>query len=329
MADGKETLGRIVKDVVEGDKAQAKAILDSLRGQKITSLSDLGEFEEAELEETLKDAQIKPVKTRVALKSKLKEYIKKDETGKKDDGVISELRAQWAEFRSGFSKPTNDKGTTTNENMFRKSVLLRDQNKCVLTNTTVSVDACHLVPKSESKALLVLGFTCIYDVRLGFALAHQFHSDYDKKHIFAIHPKTLRVILAPNTPKDYPLTKDMVANLKSVTPHLEVSFPTKGVLELAYYSFVQYWAKNGTYFDENGKILSKKRKDEGVWDDYVVDAFSKYKKQKKSGSEKKKRKNRARKKKMRKIRVARKKKRRNTRNKRKVVLTLHMIKLIQ
>jgi len=77
MADGKETLDKIVKDVVEGDKAQAKAILDSLRGQKIESLSDLGEFEEAELEETLKDAQIKPVKTRVALKSKLKEYIKK------------------------------------------------------------------------------------------------------------------------------------------------------------------------------------------------------------------------------------------------------------
>jgi len=81
MADAKETLDTIVKDVVEGDKAQAKAILDSLRGQKIKSLSDLGEFEEAELEETLKDAQIKPVKTRVALKSKLKEYIKKDKTG--------------------------------------------------------------------------------------------------------------------------------------------------------------------------------------------------------------------------------------------------------
>jgi len=186
------------------------------------------------------------------------------------------------ELLSEFSKSTNAKSSTTNENLFRKSVLQRDNNKCVLTATTVALDACHLVPKNESEALLAIGFTCVYDVRLGFTLAHQFHSDYDKKRLFAIHPKTLRVILAPETPKDYPLTEDMVANLQC-DDHLAVSFPTKTVLDLAYYSFVQYWGSNGTHYDENGKILKGKKK-RAVWDDDIASAFSKYKQRKKSGS---------------------------------------------
>jgi acetyl-CoA carboxylase carboxyltransferase component len=77
MADGKETLKTIVKSVVKNDVKRAKVILDSLHGQEIDQLSDLGNLNAKRLEETLDDAKIKPPKTRADLEDKLKEYIKK------------------------------------------------------------------------------------------------------------------------------------------------------------------------------------------------------------------------------------------------------------
>jgi len=90
MADAKETLDTIVKDVVEGDKKEAEAILDSLRAQRIKSLSDLGNLNAKRLEETLDDAKIKPPKTRADLEDKLKEYIKKDKTGEKGGSNVTD-----------------------------------------------------------------------------------------------------------------------------------------------------------------------------------------------------------------------------------------------
>ena len=76
MAD-EETLDTIVKSVVRNDGQRAKVILDSLHGQGIAQLSDLGNLNANRLEETLDDAKIKPAKTRADLEDKLKEYIKK------------------------------------------------------------------------------------------------------------------------------------------------------------------------------------------------------------------------------------------------------------
>jgi len=152
MAGAKETLDTIVKDVVEGDKAQAKAILDSLRGQKIKSLSDLGEFEEADLEETLKDAQIKPVKTKVALKSKLKGYIKKDKTEKEIFPMLDEYFAKRkliVEDKEDGVLPKKARSSKLQED-FTAAVIYRD-GQCIACNTKSSLEAAHLFGVKEEK----------------------------------------------------------------------------------------------------------------------------------------------------------------------------------
>lgn len=75
MADG--TLKTIVESVVKNDVKRAKVILDSLHEQEIDQLSDLGNLNADELEETLCAADIKPPKTKANLRDKLEVYIKK------------------------------------------------------------------------------------------------------------------------------------------------------------------------------------------------------------------------------------------------------------
>jgi len=79
-----ETLDTIVKSVVKNDGQRAKVILDGLHEQEIDQLSDLGNLDADQLEETLREAGIKPPKTRANLRDKLEVYIKKDKTGEKD-----------------------------------------------------------------------------------------------------------------------------------------------------------------------------------------------------------------------------------------------------
>jgi hypothetical protein len=145
-------------------------------------------------------------------------------------------------------------------------VLRRDNDACVITGAKkgvnrVKLDGAHIYPKSHAlKELEAIGFYDNYDIRLGFALRSDLHPDYDKKRWFAIHPKTLHVVLAPSVPKDYPLTRK--DKLCFTLDQLNTSsFPTTSVLKLAYSSFIDYWRLKSTYFDSEGNIVKENEED--------------------------------------------------------------------
>lgn len=75
------------------------------------------------------------------------------------------------------------------QDYFRTELLLRFNNKCLITKKTIPLRACHIVPYSITKDCL--------DTDNGLLLTCDMHDLYDNFY-FTIHPNTKEVIVVEN-----------------------------------------------------------------------------------------------------------------------------------